>query len=488
MSTTTTIYTSKDTWLDGENTTTNYGTTTTLKIGQQTVGFGSAGERANAILAFDVSGLTDTRTLTQVNLKLTLNNSTGNTTRTMNVYRLNQDFTEAEATWQISATGTDWSGGTTVGGASNTATTESTATFATGFRDSADVSVDITNMVKDAINLRSGTLLLWIGLPLSDVATTRAMGVYHSLDATTASDRPQLEVITADRIVWDGSAGDGNTNTASNWVGDVVPDEYDHAIFNDGSANVFYASGNLTCNSLFISKGYTGTIQKENGDAFPLTTVATVGHPTTNKISIDQSEGRFNFQLITTNDWSINIASTPTEGGKLYSLYTDKYSTTVIGASNTLELDGDFDIVATGTKTGTKHITTSGTATSIKALNTKLTVTNGCKDFILGDGTKMTCTSGNIAQTGFSYITDKTLVKHLGLETGADINVYNGTLSFKGNENASITTEDIYLWKNGLFDPRTNVGAWNNTASPSIDCRGGGRFLVDVGRTITVTN
>jgi hypothetical protein len=486
MSTTTTIYTSKDTWLDGENTSTNYGTTTTLKIGQQTVGFGSAGERANAILAFDVSGLTDTRTLTQVNLKLTLNNSTGNTTRTMNVYRLNQDFTEAEATWQISATGTDWSGGTTVGGASNTATTESTATFATGFRDTADVSVDITNMVKDAINLRSGTLLLWIGIPLSDVATTRAMGNYHSLDATTASDRPQLEVITADRIVWDGSAGDGNAQTASNYVGDVAPDWYDHVIFNDGAVDV--TNGNLICNSLFISEGYTGTMQQADASAISAISIVTIGYPISNKISIKKTEGRFNLLFSTSNTWKVDIASTPTEGGKLSASYSGKMTTNISGASNTLELDGDFDIVSTGTNSGTKHITTSGTPTSIKAFRTKLTLNNGCNDFFTGDGTKMTCTSGNIAQTGFSYITDKTLVKHLGLETGADINVYNGTLSFKGNENPSITTEDIYLWKNGLFDPRTNVGAWNNTASPSIDCRGGGRFLVDVGRTITVTN
>ena len=189
---------------------------------------------------------------------------------------------------------------------------------------------------------------------------------------------------------------------------------------------------------------------------------------------------------MTSNLWAINITSTPTEGGRLYSSFTDKYSTTVIGASNTLEFDGDFNIVATGDKTGTKNITTSGTATSIKALNTKLTVTNGCNDFVLCGGSRMNATSGNIAQSGTSYITDNAFVKFLGEETSADINIFNGTLSFKDNENASITTEDIYLWKNGYFDPRTSVGAWDNTASPSIYCRGGGKFVVDTGRTITV--
>jgi len=82
---------------------------------------------------------------------------------------------------------------------------------------------------------------------------------------------------------------------------------------------------------------------------------------------------------------------------------------------------------------------------------------------------------------------DGSSVTFLGSETGADINIMNGTLTFKDNQNASITTEDLLLWKNGFFDPRTEVGAWNNTASPSIDCRGGGKFIVDSGRTLTVT-
>ena len=152
-----------------------------------------------------------------------------------------------------------------------------------------------------------------------------------------------------------------------------------------------------------------------------------------------------------------------------------------------MELDGDFNLKATGDKTGTKHITTSGTVTSIKALNTKLTVSNGCNDFVLCSGSRMNATSGNIALSGISYIVDNSFVKFLGEETGADINIFNGTLSFKDNENASITTEDILLWKNGYFDPRTNVGSWDNSASPSIDCRGGGKFVVDTGRTLTIS-
>jgi len=485
MSTTTTIYTSKDTWLDGENVSTNYGTTESLKIGQQTVGMGGAGERANAILAFDVSGL-NASTLTQVNLKLTNGGfATGNTTRTVNVYRLTQNFTEDEATWEEAEDGVDWTGGTTVGGANNTAITESTATFTVGFRVSADVSVDITDMVKDAINSRSGTLLIWIGIPLSDTSTNRGQCTYRSLEYATAGNRPQLEVITADRIVWDGSAGDGNAQTDSNWVGDVAPDSYDHAIFNDGAVDV--TSGGIICNSLFIGKGYKGNIEATDGSEIMVVSGASEGYPTTNKVVVNQSEGKFNLRFTTTNTWKLFITDCPTGGGRFYSTQTGKYETTVIKTTGTLELDGDFDLSATGNKTGTKNITTSGTVTSIKALNTKLEVSNGCNDFVLGDGTRMNATGGNIAESGTSYITDGSYVDFQGEEISADVHIFDGTLSFRNNENATITTEDIMLWKKGLFDTRTNTGSWSVTTSPSIDCRGGGKFLIDSGRTIAVT-
>jgi hypothetical protein len=483
MSTTTTIYTSKDTWLDGENATTNNSGDDYLLLGQQSAGLGS-GERANAVLAFDVSALNPS-TLAQVNFKLSFKSSaSGTTARSVYIYRLTRDFNESQANWNVSATGTNWTA--TDGGASDIATTQPSASFDVGKRTTSDASVDITDLVIDAIQKRSGTLYLWLGIPLSDTATATASGKYHSLEATTASDRPKLEVITASRVVWDGSAGDGNASTASNYVGDVAPDYYDHVIFNDGEVDV--TSGNIICNSLFIGKGYKGTIEETDGTPINVLSVATVGHPTNNKVVINQNEGKFDLRFLTTSNWKLCIADCPTGGGRLYSTETGKYETVVSKTTGTLELDGDFDLSATGNKTGTKNIKTSGTVTSIKALNTKLEVSNGCNDFVLGDGTRMNATSGNIAQSGTSYITDKSYVDFQGLEISADVHIFSGTLSLRNNENATITTEDIMLWKKGLFDTRTNTGSWSVTASPSIDCRGGGKFLIDTGRTIAVTS
>ena len=480
MSTTSTIYASKDTWLDGDNTSTNNSGDNLIALGQQTIGFSTEGERANGIFAFDVSALTPSL-LTQVNFKLNFkSNAKGAGVRQCYVYRLTRDFVEDEATWLISATGTDWTAAD--GGASDSATTEPYATFDVGFRTDDDVSVDITKLVVDAINRRSGTLYLWVGIPLSDTATSRASGQYHSLEATFPSDRPRLECITADRIVWDGSAGDGNAQTASNYVGDVAPDYYDHVIFNDGAVNV--TSGYIACNSLFISEEYTGTIEATDGSAINVLSSAVAGYPQTNKVVINQKRGKFDLGFSSANAWKINIANCPSDGGRLYTLLTGNMETTVIKTTGKLELDGDFVLSATGNK-HSKSIETSGNPTKIKALKTKLFVTNGSKDFVLGEGSKMYATGGNLAQTLDSYITDNSYVSFLSKNIDSTINLLNGKLSFKDNENASIETEDIILWKNGTFDPRTNVGAWNPNAE--LTFRGGGRFVVDVGRTLTIT-
>ena len=85
-----------------------------------------------------------------------------------------------------------------------------------------------------------------------------------------------------------------------------------------------------------------------------------------------------------------------------------------------------------------------------------------------------------------SFIANGSYVSHLGNSTG-NVQILDGTLTFKDNENSSIETEDIYLWSNGIFDSRTTTGSWDTHADPSIIAKGG-NFVVDVGRTLTITN
>ena len=307
--------------------------------------------------------------------------------------------------------------------------------------------------------------------------------VFYSVDWGTVSQRPKLVVKVADVVRWTGDAGDNNADTARNWTklstgSSGLPTNNDYVIFNDGNADVL--SGTINCDSMFISEGYTGNI----GTSSTAITIRADGDraiASDKKLVINKKSGIFNLTAYTLTKQSVYISNCP-EGCKYTGATT--FDCYISRTSGNVDIVGDSNLVTTGRDAS--RITTSGTATSIKAVNGRITLDNGCNDFVVCNS-NMFCSSGNIAQSGTSYIMDGSAVTFLGSETGADINIMNGTLTFKDNQNASITTEDLLLWKNGFFDPRTEVGAWNNTASPSIDCRGGGKFIVDSGRTLTVT-
>lgn len=503
MSTETTIYSSKATWLDGDNVTTNYGNATTMKVGQQRQGFSDT-ERANAIFAFDVSSLTDPSLIVRAELQLTASGigdgMSGNAERTIYAYRLDQDFTEDEATWNVADDDVDWTGGTTVGAANNSATTQYSnsarrklgASDVVGFRVTVSPVFDVTELVKDGINRGGGTILIWIGIPTSTISTTSGLFTFHSNEAVTETNRPKLVIRVAEKIVWDGSAGDGNAQTASNWVGNVAPAVYDFALFNDGAVDV--TSGAIVCNSLFIGEDYKGTIEETNGDAIDVLIDFTSGHPVQNKIVIDKKEGRFNLSQ-TSADVQIDtfVQNTPSNvDSKLAAAGADKQTVVVNRTGMALTLSGDAwkDIVLSNDKNGSRNIIIDATASPLISSKSKVIIESALGEFILSNGTKATVSTagGAVATSGESWIVGNSRLTHRGTSCDNEINIANGRLSFKYNENPSIQTEDIVLWKKGVFDPRTDVGAWNVTASPSIVIRGGGDFLCDVGRTLTITN
>ena len=90
MPTTTTVYTNKDTYLNERRSTQNDGSATQFSVGTLYV-FGTF-YKNNAILSFDVSGITDPASITQANLNLEYISSTGTTTQTVTLARLNEDF------------------------------------------------------------------------------------------------------------------------------------------------------------------------------------------------------------------------------------------------------------------------------------------------------------------------------------------------------------------------------------------------------------
>ena len=506
MSTDTTIYASKGTMLDGDNVTTNYGTATTWKIGQQTSGL-SASERANVVMSFDVSAYTKPSDIVKavLNLTPTLAGNSGNGVREIYAYRLDQDFTETQATWQISATGTNWSGGTTVGAANNSAITQYTKNARrklvgkcdVGFRVTSEPDIDITELVKDAINRRSGTLLLWLGLPLSDTDTsTRAQVAVHSNNAVTESNRPKIDITVAERIVWDGAAGDSNPSTATNWVGDAAPDVFDFVIFNDGAVNVGQDNKQINCNSCFISEGYEGIIEELDGEPVGIITSVATGHPVQNKVVINKKVGKFNIK-VTSSDVEMDtfISNTPNEiSSWIVAATADKQNVFVSNTGEELVLSSTYNfksIVLSHDTTGSRKVKIQTSVGSpLKASKSKVLIESALGEFILTNGTRAIATTAStaIATSGTSWIVGKSVLTHKGKTASEEINIARGRLTFNNNENGNITTSAIVLWDGGIFDPRTDVGAWNSDVSPEINIKGGGDFIVDVGRTLTITN
>ena len=251
MPTTTTVYTNKDTFLNERRTTQNDGSATTMSIGTAYT-FGSF-YKYNAVLSFDVSGITDPASITQANLNLEYVSSVGSTTQTVTLARLNENFTETEADWIEYENGVSWTGG--AGAFGNAETTQPTYTFSVGSGVSADVTIDIKDLVIDAILRRSGTLLLVAAIDGTPAGA--ANGYTNFATKEHASKTCNIVVSQATKISWVGTVS-GDVGNALNWSTGGVPTGDDFALFNTGSADV--TTGTLTCDSCKVGKNYRGTI------------------------------------------------------------------------------------------------------------------------------------------------------------------------------------------------------------------------------------
>jgi len=464
MSTTSTIYASKDTWLDGDNTGANNSGDAFITLGQQTIGFSTEGERANGIFAFDVSALTPSL-LTQVNFKLNYKGAgKGAGARQCYVYRLARDFVENQATWLVSATGTDWTAAD--GGASDSATTEPYATFDVGFRTDDDVSVDITELVVDAINRRSGTLYLWVGIPLSDTATSRASGQYHSLEATSAGDRPRLECITADRIVWDGSAGDGNANTDSNWVGDTAPTVLDIAIFNTG--NVSVTSGYILGDKVFVGRNYKGDIGTSASTILVMT----------NKLACSSRYSKMYIQTGAVGN-VVRVGNTSSESQSFY-ITGNSALVIVQKARTTVEIDG------ANTNTVDVH---SGARVklsdryTVRSTRSYITLDGGVAAGTFADRSSLyfnqsSATVGDLVIAGGTSATIYT-------DEIDELTIYSGRASFRGNTGSPIEVGDTLVYPNGVLDARTGASTFTNDSGDDITVYGGA-VLFDASTKVSI--
>jgi len=252
MATTTTIYADTDANLRQNATGTNYSGNAVIRCGDY------VSYRRHGVFHFDVSALTRPSDIVSANLSFTYSGGTG-TPRNMKLVRLNQEYVESEVTWNSASSGVAWTGGG--GGQGNGDFTQSVYDISVG-SGAANPTVDIKELVIDAINQRSGDLWLILCFDPDDTSTAGARSYIYPSENGTASNRPQIEVTTSARLTWSGTV-DGDLDVALNWQDIIepsgaIPTANDIALFNTGSADV--TSGMLTCASCKIGKGYRGTI------------------------------------------------------------------------------------------------------------------------------------------------------------------------------------------------------------------------------------
>jgi len=244
MATTTTIYATGDTWMAAWSPTSNYGTVTHTKIG-----YSSSQGQFNGIFEFDTSSITNPADVVSAVFTIVKQLEWGGSAEELTVGRCTQEFTESGCTWNTFDGATSW---TTAGG--DMATTEPTYTIHVG-DSSGSQSVDIKELVVDAINKRSNVLRILIKMDHTPGAT--AVAIYRSSEHGVSGERPSILITTATRIAWEGAAS-GNLGNALNWSTGGTPTANDIALFNSGSVDV--TTGALTCSSCKVGKKYKGTI------------------------------------------------------------------------------------------------------------------------------------------------------------------------------------------------------------------------------------
>ena len=460
MATTTTIYAVEDANLRQNAPDTNYSGNSSIRCGQY-----ASSNRRHGVLKFDVSSFTKPSDIITANLYLTISSDSGST-RTMKVARLNQDFVEAEVTWNNASTGVSWTGG--AGGEGNGAFTEPNYSISVGNLQ-GDQEVDIKDLVVDAINRRDDDLWLIICFDPTDSATTPTgnSAFYPSEDAT-ASNRPKIAVTVAERVTWQGGV-DGDADNALNWSTGSIPTSSDYALFNTGSVDV--TTGALTCDKVYIGRNYKGTIGTSSG-----------------LIRVECNEGNFSSPRAGVH-FVINTGSST-----IASVNINDTSS----AADSFTLDGKFAAIVSKTRHDVSLKTTD--ATTIDA--------HGGAVFTCGDDVDTLRMTGSFAtmddipttviltERGYAKIsrvdntnTSITMASNSSMRclasTTGSITLYTGArIKFMGNEGSPIECGEVIVYGGSELDTRTGAPTWTTTAEILVR---GGRVLSDGSRAVTVT-
>ena len=456
MATTTTITASKDTWINEQRATQNYGGTTTITLGAKSVG--GVLKKNNGVFSFDVSSITDASTITKAELTLEYISEPAATAlvQTVTLARLNQDFNQSNATWNESDTGVSWSGGN--GAFGNAETTQSTYDFEVGLGKSSDVVIDIKDLVIDAIQKRSGTLLLVAaidGTPAAGTGQTKYATAEHSTNSL------DLVISQADKIVWNGSAGDGVVSTASNWDGSTVPTSDDYAIFSQGSADIL--TGTLACYKAIIGRNYKGNF---GTSALALNILC-------NEFNISN---RYSGVFVNLNDGSpvvseVRIYDTNSTSDSFQ--IDGNYNATIVKTRHRISLD-TTDTTRIDAHSSSASIQCSDDVTTVRLSGAFVTLDDGGGNVIISNRANVQISNINNDGTNI-YIAGNSTVKLLADEID-QLSIYNGKVTFKGNEGAPIVVTGMEIFPQGLADTRTEAATFSMASAVNMF---GGRLLLD---------
>jgi len=442
MATTTTIYPTDDTHIREPNASTNYGTGIYLPIGEW------SGGRRHALLEFDVSSFTEPSDIVSANFSLTAISSSGGSTRNMTLARLDQSFVDTSATWNTYNGVDSW---VTAGAEDNAATTQPTYTIEVGA--TTNQTVDIKPLVIDAINKRAGVLLLVIFFSAGASAYT----TFGSTDNLSTPNKPSLAVTVAARISWTGAI-DNDLDNDDNWspLLSGKPTSTDYALFSSGSVSA--TDGGLECDTIFIGKGYTGSIENSR-------------RVDCNQANIFSPESDISLNFIAAGQAQVRV-----------------------GDCKSLALNGNYDLTISRCRSSVTLRTAS--VDRIDAHSSRVAfVADANVDLIRITDAKYTLDNGadSITATGRSYgyisaTTNTTAaitvsggyIKMLAKEVDS-LTIYSGRLDFRKNIQAPLDMGAVKIYS-GVLDSRTDSATF---AAQSIVVYGG-RLLLDGSQQTTL--
>jgi len=200
---------SSDARIKESSSTTNYGTATYLEVNAN-----MPGSRDRNLIIFDLSSIPAGANITSAVLSLYLcyEDASSGVTRTHDVHRVTQSWTESNVSWDSRDGTNNWStaGGSFASTPSASQTIDQTQEF-----KSWTVTADVQSFV-DGTNSNYGWLI-----KDDELASTSDKWQFRTREYSTTSVRPKLEITYWPKIT--SKVGGGNWSDTSTWGGSTVP-------------------------------------------------------------------------------------------------------------------------------------------------------------------------------------------------------------------------------------------------------------------------